>query len=108
MEKSHKESERNDILGELLVDMVQNGEHSLCVSDILVSFMNNRLLQEERDEIMEQMEKLKIMPRSGYAHQIAMSGKKPTKSQIKQCMLSSLEDGRYLQSIRDKWDDKGE
>jgi hypothetical protein len=57
MEKSQKESERNDILGELLVDMVQNGEQALCVSDILVSFMNDRLLQEERDEIMEQMDK---------------------------------------------------
>ena len=58
MEKSFKENERNDSLGELLVDMVQNGgEHALCVSDILVSFMNNRLLQEERDEIMEQMDK---------------------------------------------------
>ena len=58
MEKSFKENERNDILGELLVDMVQNGgEHALCVSDILVSFMNNRLLQEEREEIMEQMDK---------------------------------------------------
>jgi hypothetical protein len=57
MEKSQKESERNDILGELLADMVQNGEQALCVSDILVSFMNDRLLQEERDEIMEQMDK---------------------------------------------------
>ena len=58
MEKSQKESERNDLLAELLVGMVQNGgEHALCVSDILVSFMNNRLLQEERDEIMEQMNK---------------------------------------------------
>jgi hypothetical protein len=57
MEKSQMESERNDILGELLADMVQNGEHALCVSDILVSFMNDRLLQEERDEIMEQMDK---------------------------------------------------
>jgi hypothetical protein len=58
MEKSFKENERNDILEELLVDMVQNGgEHALCVSDILVSFMNNRLLQEERDEIIEQMDK---------------------------------------------------
>jgi hypothetical protein len=57
MEKSQKESERNDILGELLVDMVQNGEQALCVSDILVSFMNDRLLQEERDEIMEQIDK---------------------------------------------------
>jgi len=27
------------------------------VSDILVSFMNDRLLQEERDKIMEQMDK---------------------------------------------------
>jgi hypothetical protein len=61
MEKSQMESERNDILGELLADMVQNGEQALCVSDILVSFMNDRLLQEERDEIMEQMDKgLKI------------------------------------------------
>lgn len=57
MEKSQMESERNDILGELLADMVQNGEQALCVSDILVSFMNDRLLQEERDEIMEQMDK---------------------------------------------------
>ena len=57
MEKSQMESERNDILGELLADMVQNGEQALCVSDILVSLMNDRLLQEERDEIMEQMDK---------------------------------------------------
>jgi hypothetical protein len=48
---------RCDALGELLEDMVENGEHALTVSDILVSFMNNVMLQEERDEILERLKK---------------------------------------------------
>jgi hypothetical protein len=57
MEKPN-ESYRNDNLGELLVEMVQNsGEHGLNVVDILVSFMNNRMLQCERDDIMEMLKK---------------------------------------------------
>ena len=52
------ESYRNDALGELLEDMVQNsGEHGLNAVDILVSFMNNRMLQCERDDIMEMLKK---------------------------------------------------
>ena len=52
------ESYRNDALGELLEDMVQNsGEHGLNAVDILVSFMNNRMLQCERDDIAEMMSK---------------------------------------------------
>ncbi len=49
-----KEQMRNDALGELLEDMVANsGEHGLTASDILISFMNNVMLQEERDEIIK-------------------------------------------------------
>jgi hypothetical protein len=58
MEKNANESYRNDALGELLEDMVQNsGEHGLNAVDILVSFMNNRMLQCERDDIAEMMSK---------------------------------------------------
>ena len=53
MEKTPRENDRNDTLGELLVGMVQSGEHGLCVADVLVSFMNNRMLQDERDMILD-------------------------------------------------------
>jgi predicted transcriptional regulator len=56
MEQSTNEAIRNDVLAEVLIDMVEKGEHGLCVSDILVSFMNNRMLQEERDDILELLE----------------------------------------------------
>jgi hypothetical protein len=49
---------RCDALGELLENMVANsGEHGLTASDILISFMNNVMLQEERDEILEGIQK---------------------------------------------------
>jgi hypothetical protein len=49
---------RCDALGELLEGMVENSrEHGLNAVDILVSFMNNVMLQEERDEILERLEK---------------------------------------------------
>ena len=49
---------RCDALGELLEDMVANSnEHGLTVSEILISFMNNVMLQEERDEILEGIQK---------------------------------------------------
>jgi hypothetical protein len=57
MEKTPKENDRNDTLGELLVEMVESGEHGLSVVNILVSFMNNRMLQEQRDDIMDLLEK---------------------------------------------------
>ena len=57
MEKTPNENDRNDVLGEILVRMVELGEHGLCVSDILVSFMNNRMLQEERDMIIDLLKK---------------------------------------------------
>lgn len=57
MEKTPKENDRNDTLGELLVGMVESGEHGLNAVDILVSFMNNRMLQEERDDIMDLLKK---------------------------------------------------
>ena len=58
MEKNPNESYRNDSLGELLEEMVQNsGEHGLNAVDILVSFMNDRMLQCERDDIMEMLKK---------------------------------------------------
>ena len=45
---------RCDALGELLENMVANsGEHGLTACDILISFMNNVMLQEERDEIIK-------------------------------------------------------
>ena len=52
-EKTPKENDRNDVLGEILEGMVQSGEHGLCVADVLVSFMNNRMLQDERDMILD-------------------------------------------------------
>ena len=57
MEKTPKENDRNDTLGELLVEMVESGDHGLCVEDVLVSFMNNRMLQEQRDYIMDLLKK---------------------------------------------------
>jgi flagellar motor component MotA len=58
MEKTPKENDRNDTLGELLVEMVETSrEHGLNAVDILVSFMNNRMLQEERDDIMDLLKK---------------------------------------------------
>jgi hypothetical protein len=48
---------RNDAIQELLADMVENGEHGLTAVDILISFMNNVMLQEERDEILERLKK---------------------------------------------------
>ena len=57
MEKTPKENDRNDTLGELVFGMVESGEHGLNAVDILVSFMNNRMLQEERDDIMDLLKK---------------------------------------------------
>ena len=58
MEKTPKENDRNDTLAELLVEMVETSrEHRLCVADVLVSFMNNRMLQEQRDYIMHFLKK---------------------------------------------------
>ena len=57
MEKTPNENDRNDTLGEILVGMVESGEHGLCVADVLVSFMNNRMLQEQRDYIMDLLKK---------------------------------------------------
>jgi hypothetical protein len=57
MEKSANESTRNDVLGEILVGMVDSGEHGLTVADILVSFANNRMLEEEREMIVELLKK---------------------------------------------------
>jgi hypothetical protein len=53
MQKSPVEEQiRCDALGELLENMVANGEHGLTASDILISFINNVMLQEERDDIL--------------------------------------------------------
>jgi len=52
---SANEQMRNDAIGEMIADMVENGEHGLTASDILISFMNNVMLQEERDEIIERI-----------------------------------------------------
>jgi hypothetical protein len=50
--------ERNDAIQEMLVDMVEtSGEHGLTATDILISFMNNEMLQEERDEIIDRIKK---------------------------------------------------
>jgi hypothetical protein len=49
---------RCDALGELLENMVANSsEPGLTVSDILISFMNNVMLQEERDKILAGIQK---------------------------------------------------
>ena len=55
---SEKEQKRNDSIQNILVDMVEtSGEHGLTATDILISFMNNEMLQEERDEIIERIKK---------------------------------------------------
>ena len=57
MEQSEKEQLRNDVLDSILVSMVNEGEHGLNAVDILVSYMNNVMLQEERDDIMDLLKK---------------------------------------------------
>jgi hypothetical protein len=53
MQKNPVEEQiRCDALGEMISDMVDNGEHGLTASDILLSFINNVMLQEERDMIL--------------------------------------------------------
>ena len=46
---------RNEAIQELLAQMVEDGEHALTAVDILISFMNTEMLQEERDEIIERL-----------------------------------------------------
>ena len=57
MEQSQNESTRNDVLDNILYTMVKEGEHGLNVSEILVSYMNNRMIQDERDDIMDLLKK---------------------------------------------------
>ena len=57
MEKKSIEDQRNKFLGKTLNVMVESGEHGLCVSDILVSFINNQMLQDERDMIIDLLKK---------------------------------------------------
>ena len=58
MEKTPKEKDRNDTLEKILVGTLETSkEHGLNVVDILVSFMNNRMLQEERDDIIDLLKK---------------------------------------------------
>ena len=57
MAQSEKEQLRNDVLDSILVSMVNEGEHGLNAVDILVSYMNNVMLQEERDDIMDLLKK---------------------------------------------------
>jgi len=53
-----KESERNLAIELLLVNMVEtSGEHGLNAVDILVSYLNNVMLQDERDDIMDLLKK---------------------------------------------------
>ena len=46
---------RNEAVQELLAQLVEDGEHALTAVDILISFMNHVMLQEERDEIIERL-----------------------------------------------------
>lgn len=49
---------RNEAVQEFLCDLVENsGEHGLTGVDILISFMNTEMLQEERDEIIERLKR---------------------------------------------------
>ena len=57
MEKTPKENDRNDVLDNILYTMVKDGDHGLNVSDILVSYMNSRMLQDERDMIIDLLKK---------------------------------------------------
>lgn len=57
MEQSEKEQLRNDVLDNILVSMVKDGEHGLNAVDILVSYMNNVMIQDERDDIMDLLKK---------------------------------------------------
>ncbi len=57
MEQPPGESTRNFVLDNVLVSMVENGEHGLNVVDILVSYMNNVMIQDERDQIIDLLKK---------------------------------------------------
>ena len=57
MEQPQGESTRNFVLDNVLVSMVENGEHGLNVVDILVSYMNNVMIQDERDQIIDLLKK---------------------------------------------------
>jgi len=49
---------RNEAVHEVLCDLVEkSGEHGLTAVDILISFMNTVMLQEERDEIIERLKR---------------------------------------------------
>jgi len=56
MEQSEKEQLRNNVLDSILVSLVK-GEHGLNAVDILVSYMNNVMIQEERDDIIDLLKK---------------------------------------------------
>jgi len=57
MEQSEKEQLRNNVLDSILVSLVKDGEHGLNAVDILVSYMNNVMIQEERDDIIDLLKK---------------------------------------------------
>lgn len=49
-----KENERNEYLDKVLINMLEeSGEHGLCVADILSSYINHVLLDEEREIIID-------------------------------------------------------
>ena len=63
------EKNRNNKLNELLTEMVKKGEHGLNVTDILVSYMNNVMIEDEREEIID---RLNIRPTMKLSESITM------------------------------------
>ena len=55
------EKNRNNKLNEFLIEMVKKGKHGLNVTDILVSYMNNVMIEDEREEIID---RLNIRPKT--------------------------------------------
>lgn len=49
------EKSRNEKLNEVLIGMVKEGEHGLNATDILVSYMNNVMIEDEREEIIDRL-----------------------------------------------------
>ncbi len=63
------EKNRNNKLNEFLIEMVKKGEHGLNVTDILVSYMNNVMIEYEREEIID---RLNIKPKMKLSESITM------------------------------------
>ena len=52
---NENEKNRNEKLNDVLIRMMKEGEHGLSVNDILVSYMNNVMIEDEREEIIDRL-----------------------------------------------------